>query len=129
MIHVVIIVMILAVLGVVAAVVYARTILTHMTVTAQAIDKPALLDGLTGLTWLNTKLLGWKTVILGWIAAATQAVAFFLSSDLSPWKDLPWTLVFEQRIANYITFACAMLVPLTHTMGLSRAARAAPPEE
>ena len=98
----------------------------HLRVTYEAMRKDVLLEGQTGLARLNTKLLGWKTIILAWIAGLVQAASLLLQSDLSPFKDLPWSMVFEEKVANWITFAIAAIIPLTHAMGMAKAATTPP---
>lgn len=118
-----------AALVLVVAIGYVWYVLGHLAKANEIVDKQALVDDAQGW-WakLNAKLFGWKTIILGWIAAGTQAVSFLLTQDFSPFKDLPWTMVFEQRVANWITFACAALIPITHALGLKAAAQIPPTE-
>ncbi len=119
--------LLMTVVVIVALIVYVMYVTKHLTIANATIDKAGIVADTSGWwAWLQAKLIGWKTIVLGWVAMATQAVAFLLTQDFSPYKDLPWTLVFEQRIANYVTFVCAALIPITHALGAKTYAAIAP---
>lgn len=108
---------------------YWRVVRAHLYGAFDDLNKGVLLDGQRGLAWLNTKLLGWKTILLAWIAALVQAGSALLTSDLSPFKDLPWSMVFEEKVANWVTFGIAALIPITHAMGMAKAAATPPADD
>jgi hypothetical protein len=39
---------------------------------------------------------------------------------------LPWASVVDEKTANLITLGCAVLIALTHTLGLNKAAKTPP---
>ena len=109
--------------GLLVGVGYATVVRRHLDVVATALDKPAMVDEAEGF-WarLNARLLGWKTIILAAVAAVTQAVPAFLDAYLPTIKDAPWAQVVDGKVASWISFGCVLLIPLTHAIGLSKAA-------
>ena len=120
--------LILAILvAVTAGFFYVRYVSGHVTTATDAIGKANLVAAATTF-WgkINAKLLGWKTIILAWIAGVVQLVAQLGPDVVSGWKDLPWAQVFDAKVANWITIVCAILIPLTHSLGMKQAALAPP---
>ena len=101
---------------------------THRIGTANALlGKDAIVADTSGWkAWIGAKLIGWKTIVLAWLAGLVQAISAFLASDLSPWQNMPWEKVLDEKVANWITFAIAMLIPLTHAAGMKVAAQQTP---
>lgn len=106
---------------------YVRYVSGHLAIATDAIGKVNIVASADGL-WakIQAKLIGWKTIILAWIAGTVQLVAQLGPDVVSGWKDLPWAQVFDAKIANWITIGCAILIPLTHSLGLKQAALAPP---
>ena len=117
----------------VAAVGYALFIRSKMAAAAASVGKADVVAASTGFAKFWAILDGWKSSVLAWIAAAAQAIAFiphllsYVNEDLlKQWQSLPWTTVFDAKIANMITFACALIIPVTHAAGLAKAAATVP---
>jgi|WetSurMetagenome_2_1015567.scaffolds.fasta_scaffold01778_2 hypothetical protein len=115
------------------AVGYALFIRSKMAAAAASTGKSDVVAASTGFAKFWAILEGWKSSVLAWIAAAAQAIAFvphllgYVNEDLlKQWQALPWITVFDAKVANFVTFACAMLIPITHAAGLAKAA-ATPP--
>jgi hypothetical protein len=106
---------------------YVGIIRQHLSVANFAVDKTGSIDAARG--WF-AKLKAWsinlQTIILAAIAAGVQALEALPPEVTSTWKDLPWASYVDARVANWITLACTVLIPLVHARGLARAAVALP---
>jgi hypothetical protein len=101
--------------------------------TAIVTGKADVVAAKTGFAKFWAILQGWKTHILAAIVGGVQLVASiphilaYLDEDLlKQWQALPWATVVDAKVANLITFACALIIPVTHAAGLAKAAATAP---
>jgi len=68
----------------------------------------------------------WKTVALAYAVAAIQLLAALDESTLQSWGSVPWEKFFDKEIADKISLALVLLIPLTHTWSVLSAAKAQP---
>jgi hypothetical protein len=106
--------------------VYSIIIKPQMTETAQVLGKDAQLAQSSGLVWFWTLIDGWKTHILAVIAIIPQVLQLMDPGLIAEWQQLPWGTLFDPKVANAVTALCAFLIPITHTMGLLKAAKTPP---
>lgn len=113
--------------GILAAFVYVKTVGKNMTTYAQAVGKTDVVRGATSL-WgkISAAVDGWKTHILALVAGLAQAWHHITADVIQGWGSLPWSTVVDAKIANWITFVCLALVPITHSMGIAKAAQTPP---
>jgi hypothetical protein len=76
--------------------------------------------------WIWAKIDGWKTIIVAFIGGLPQVIQLIPAEIITEWQQLPWGVVFEQSVANKISAACALLVAITHSAGILKAAKTAP---
>ena len=121
---------VLIVLSIVAAAVggyaYIVLVVQKTNVASAAVAKPQSLAVVSGWQWIVTKLDGWKTHVLAWISAAFGGLALIPADVANAWTGLPWAAVFDQKVAAYIAIVCGMLIPITHSFGLAKAALTPP---
>jgi hypothetical protein len=76
------------------------------------------------------KLEGWYTQILAAIVIGVQAISLtFQSLDadiIKEWQALPWASLFDQSLANRISLFFTFLIPVTHVIAISKAAKTTP---
>lgn len=111
-------------------VVYLLWVGPWMAETARVLGKPRALAASSGFAWLQLWVSGWKTHILALIAGLSQAIALapqMMNADLiREWQALPWAQAFDASTANKISLVCAVLIPITHSIGLLNAAKTPP---
>lgn len=109
---------------------YVGVVRQPLKVASEAMGKPALVANAQGFfASLDAKLTNWKTVILAWIAGLSQVFSFLTTDVIQGWQQLPWANVFDAKVANWITIACALLIPVVHAQGIKKAALAPPIDE
>ncbi len=123
----------LLVVVVAAITLYVWFINLKMTQTAIVTGKADVVTASTGFAKFWAILEGWKTHICAAIIGIAQGLAFlphilaYLDEDLlKQWQALPWATVVDAKVANLITFACALIIPVTHAAGLAKAAATVP---
>lgn len=107
-------------------VVYGKVVFGAMAAHAEAIGKDAQLEATSGIQWIWTKIMGWKTIILGWLASLAGAFTLIPADTINAIGNAPWATVVEQKWAGIITIACTLLIPLTHALGMKKAAETPP---
>jgi hypothetical protein len=112
---------------------YVKVIDSKMAETARVMGKAKTVAAASGFAKLWAILEGWKTHILAATAAFANAFAltphiigYFDEDLLREWQMLPWASVVDEKTANLITLGCAVLIALTHTFGLNKAAKTPP---
>ena len=123
----------LLVVVVAAITLYVWFINLKMTQTAIVTGKADVVTASTGFAKFWAILEGWKTIVVSAIAGVAQFLAAlphllaYLDEDLlKQWQALPWATVVDAKVANLITFACALIIPVTHAAGLAKAAATVP---
>lgn len=114
------------ILGIGAYAVYSLVLRPQLVEAFQYLGKADILASKTGWAWLWAKLDGWKTTILALISGLAQATQFMSPDLLQDMQGLPWGSIFEPKAANLITVVCAFLIPVTHALGLAKAAKTEP---
>ena len=117
----------------IAAYLDVRFINSKMAETAKVMGKAAEVAAAKGIAKVWALVEGWKTTILAVIAFIVHlpgliaSLLGYLDEDLlRAWQSLPWTNVVDAKIANWITLAIAVLIPLTHSIGVNKAAKTVP---
>ena len=114
-------------LGLTAYTIYIKS---RMSTVAAVTGKAAVVQATTNpLSKAWVWLSGWKTIIMGWIAAICGVFSAIPSDMISGWTSLPWASVFDQRLAAIITIVMGMLIPIVHSSGLAKAAVTPPTTE
>ncbi len=113
--------------------VYFKVIKSKMAETAIVLGKADIVAASSGFGKVWARLLGWKTNILAWIAVAVNGLAalphlvgYIDAGLLQEWQSLPWATIFDAKVAAYISFGIAAIIPLTHSFGLNQAAKTPP---
>lgn len=112
---------------------YAKFIRAKMASTAQVTGKAETVAASAGFTKLWAMIEGWKTIVLAAVggavnllAAVPNLLAYLDPELLKAWQALPWASVFDAHTAGMVNFALAFLIPVTHAIGLYRAAKTPP---
>ena len=116
---------------------YFRFIGAKMAETAKVTRKAATVAAATGASKFWALLEGWKTHILAWTTAAIAfllqlsciigAVLGYLDEDLlRAWQAAPWSSIVDAKIANWLTLGLALIIPITHSIGVNKAAKTVP---
>ena len=106
---------------------YQMFIQPKMAETSQVLGKAQTVAKADGVFAKFTALLsGWKTIILAVVAGLPQFVQLLSPEMLQSLQGLPWGEIFDPKVANAISFACAALIPITHVIGLNQAAKTTP---
>jgi hypothetical protein len=112
---------------------YFRFIKNKMKETAAVTGKADIIAASSGIGKVQAAFIGWKTNILAWVAAFVNCLAAlphvlaYLDEDmLKAWQQIPWVSVFDAKLASYINIGIAILIPITHSIGINAAAKVEP---
>lgn len=92
-------------------------------------DKPSIVSNAETL-WqkIDAKLLGWKTIVLTWLAGVFGIFSQIPADTINTWTALPWANVVDQKIAAFIAIGLTFFASFTHAIGLKQAAQSNPAE-